>query len=145
MKRFFTSFAAIAVIAMTAFPAGAAEIEVRMLKLGSNGSEMVFEPALVQIGVGDTVTFIPADPSLNVASIMAMMPDGAAPVRSHAGERAAVTFTVPGAYGFKSSPGYVKGMVALVLVGELNPQSVDTGRKPNAARNRFDGMLASLQ
>jgi pseudoazurin len=145
MKRLLISFAAIAMIAVTALSAGAAEIEVRMLRLGSNGAEMVFEPALIQIGVGDTVTFIPADPTLNVATIMAMLPEGAAPVRSHAGERVAVTFTVPGAYGFKSSPGYVRGMVGLVLVGDVNPQSVDTKQNPKTARDRFEGMLASLQ
>jgi pseudoazurin len=140
MRRFLLSLAVITTIAATTFPATSSEIQVRMMKLGSNGAEMVFEPAMIQIRVGDTVTFIPAD-----ASLMAMMPDGALPVRSHPGERAMVTFTVPGAYGFKSTRGYVSGMVGLVLVGSVDPQSVDTGRNPKAARERFDGMLSSLE
>ena len=50
--------------------------EVRMLNQGEEGY-MVFEPAVLHIAVGDTVTFQATDPAHNSASISGMTPEGA--------------------------------------------------------------------
>ena len=44
----------------------AEEFEVQMLNQGTDGV-MVFEPSVLQIQVGDTVTFTPASPGHNSA------------------------------------------------------------------------------
>ena len=49
-------FAAIAVMAMTTIPAMAANFDVQLLNKGAAGAR-VFEPSLVKVAVGDTVTF----------------------------------------------------------------------------------------
>ena len=54
----FTLFAGAAAAIALASPAAAADHVVKMLNKGKAGT-MVFEPALVKVAPGDTVTFIP--------------------------------------------------------------------------------------
>ena len=49
---------------LLAMPAFAADFEVHMLNKGADGA-MVFEPLLIRIAPGDTVTFIPTDKGHN--------------------------------------------------------------------------------
>ena len=102
----------------TTIAANAAEIDVKLLDKGSNGTMMVFEPALVKIAPGDTVHFIAVDKNHDVASIPNMIPDGAQPFAGKMSEDLSVTFTQPGVYGVKCTPHYALGMVALVVVGD---------------------------
>jgi pseudoazurin len=124
----------------------AAEVQVRMLQLGANGEELVFEPALNTIAVGDIVTFVPGDKTLNVESIAQMLPPGAAPLKGVPGKRLSFTFTVPGVYGLKSAAQYENGMVGLIVVGDVALQGAEArGVNPVKAKARFDAMFASLQ
>ena len=50
--------------------------EVKMLNQGSEGY-MVFEPSVLKINKGDSVTFIATDAAHNSASIEGMIPPGA--------------------------------------------------------------------
>ena len=72
----FTLFAGAAAAIALASPASAADHVVKMLNKGKAGM-MVFEPALVKVKPGDTVTFVPTDKSHNAESIAGMMPAGA--------------------------------------------------------------------
>jgi len=105
--------------------AGAAEIEVKMLDKGTEGV-MVFEPALVKIEPGDTVTFIAASKGHNAESIKNMLPAGTAPFAGKMNEDVSVTFDKPGAYGVKCMPHYAMGMVALIVVGK--PDNLDEAK-----------------
>ena len=96
--------------------AGAAEIEVKMLDKGTEGV-MVFEPALVKIEPGDTVTFIAASKGHNAESIKGMLPPDATPFLGKVNQDVAVTFDKPGVYGVKCLPHYGMGMVAMIVVG----------------------------
>ena len=51
---------------LLASAAHAAEHEVKMLDIGSDKAPMVFEPAVLKIAPGDTVTFIPTNKGHNV-------------------------------------------------------------------------------
>lgn len=132
-------------LVLGAVSATAADLEVRITKLGGNGAEMVFEPALSRIAVGDTVTFIPCDKALNVETIAGMLPQGAARIKGQAGEKVAVTFTVPGTYGFKSKQQYAQGMVGMVVVGDTDVTTAQLQRGPRAAQTRFEAIIASQQ
>src|SRR2546430_2778479 len=94
---------AAAVIA-AASPAFAADYKVQMLNAGADGGKMVFEPALVKIAPGDTVTFVPTDKGHNAETIADMLPAGAEPFKGGIGKEVTVTFTVPGVYGVKCLP-----------------------------------------
>ena len=75
------AFIAGAVMAVIfASPAVAKDVQVKMLNKGANGA-MVFEPALVKVAPGDSVTFIAVDKGHNAEVISTMLPAGAAPFK----------------------------------------------------------------
>ena len=49
------------------------------VKMKNNGKDgiMVFEPAVLNVEVGDTVTFLPTDMGHNSASVKGLLPSGA--------------------------------------------------------------------
>ena len=145
MKTSKVLFAAIAMLAISAIPALAANFDVQLLNKGATGA-MVFEPALVKVAVGDTVTFKPTDKGHNVESIKGMSPEGAEEIKGKTGVELVVTFTVPGAYGVKCMPHYAMGMVALVVVGDApaNLDAVKAVKNPKPAQARFDAAFAEL-
>ena len=131
---------ALAAIVMTS-PAVAADHVVRMLNKGQAGM-MVFEPALVNVAPGDTVTFVPSDKSHNAESIAGMIPAGAQPFKGKMNQPLKVTFTKPGVYGYKCLPHYGMGMVGVVVVG--NAGNLATAQKvshPGKAKQVFTSLL----
>jgi len=137
--------AAAAAVALTAQPALAANFEVHMLNKGAAGT-MVFEPALVKVAPGDTVTFIAIDKGHNAETIKDMLPEGAEPFKGKTNEEIVITFTVPGAYGIKCMPHYAMGMVALVVVGDApaNLEAIKEIKQPKKAHERFEAAFAEL-
>lgn len=124
----------------------AAEHEVHMLNRGEDGA-MVFEPALVRIAAGDTVTFLPTDPGHNAESIRGMAPEGAELFKGGINKEISVTFDVPGVYGVKCTPHFAMGMVALVVVDDPSPnlEAAKAVRNPPKAQERFAAMFAELE
>ncbi|MDF2798721.1 MAG: pazS [Devosia sp.] len=115
-----------------------------MLNKGEDGT-MVFEPALTEIAVGDTVTFVPTDKGHNAETIAGMLPEGATPFKGKLNEEITVTFDTEGVYGVKCAPHFGMGMVALVVVGEpTNLEEAKSVKVPPKAQSRFDAMYAEL-
>ena len=69
--------------------------EVKMLNQGTEGY-MVFEPAVLKINKGDTVTFKATDAAHNSASIKGMIPSGAEEWNGKLSQDISVTFNVEG-------------------------------------------------
>lgn len=136
--------ATVAALLLTAVaPAYAANFEVHMLNKGADGAAMVFEPALVQVAVGDTVTFLPTDKGHNAESIKDILPEGAETFKGGMGKEIVVTFTVPGVYGVKCAPHVGMGMVAAIIVDEaVNIDAAKAAKLPGKAKERFDAALA---
>jgi len=146
MKNFARTMAFAAMAALSlATTAAAADFEVHMLNKGKAGA-MVFEPSLVKVAPGDTVTFIPTDKSHNAETVKDLIPEGAKPFKGKINETVKVTFDVPGAYVVKCTPHLGMGMVALVVVGDApaNLEAVKTGKLPKKARERLDADIAAL-
>lgn len=146
MTRFPLFASAALLVAFATAPTLAANFEVHMLNKGADGQAMVFEPALTQVAVGDTVTFIPTDKGHDAQAIADMIPAGAEPFKGKMGQEIAVTFTVPGAYVVKCAPHYAMGMVALVVVGDApaNLEALKAVKQPKKAQERFDAAVAGL-
>jgi pseudoazurin len=124
--------------------AEAADYEVRMLNKGAAGA-MVFEPAFLEIEVGDSVTFVPTDKGHSAKSTKGMLPDGAAPFAGKMNQEITVVFDTPGVYGVDCPPHYGLGMVALIVAGE--PTNVDEAsavRHPGKAKAAFAAMFEEL-
>ena len=99
----------------------AKEHQVKMLN-GNAPDMFIFEPAVVNIMKGDTVTWT-GDPMHNSASIKEMLPKGAKPwigkMTKKAGEKSiSVKFDVEGLYGYNCTPHAMFGMVGIVVVGD---------------------------
>jgi len=94
--------------------------EVKMLNQGPTGV-MVFEPAVLKINIGDTVTFKSVDAAHNSASIPGMIPAGASPWSGQLSQDLTVSFDVAGIYGYQCTPHSMMAMVGVIEVG--NDQS----------------------
>ena len=137
------TLAFVGVLALTG-AAAAAEVEVKMLNKGSEGT-MVFEPAIVKIAPGDTVKFLATDKGHNAEIVETMLPEGAKPFAGKINEEIAVTFDKPGVYGYRCKPHYGMGMVGLVIVGEpTNLDQAKAATHPGRAKQIFAGLFAKV-
>ena len=125
-----------------ASPAAAKDVQVKMLNKGANGA-MVFEPALVKIAPGDTVTFVATDKGHNAEIISGMIPAGAAPFKGKMNQNLTVKFSKPGVYGYKCLPHYGMGMVGAVVVGSSAPNAAQAkaASHPGKAKQTFAAIL----
>lgn len=113
--------------------------EVKMLNSNDTGN-MVYEPDFLTVAPGDTIKFIPTDPSHNAESINEMTPEGAEPIKGKINEELEVTLTEEGIYGIKCTPHYAMGMVMLIEVGEGHEITLPE-KMPRGVQNRFDDIL----
>ena len=100
-----------------------ANFEVKMLNQGQDGV-MVFEPSLLKINAGDTVTFKATDAAHNSASIPGMIPNGASSWNGELSRDISVTFDVPGIYGYQCTPHAMMAMVGVIQV-DNNTENLD--------------------
>ena len=127
--------------------AAAAETNVLMLNRSENSNDrMVFEPNVVNISVGDTVTWLAADKGHNVEFIKGGIPEGVERFKSRLGKDATFTFTEPGVYAYKCTPHYGMGMIGFVIVGgdTSNLEAVENVRFPGKAKGRASKTLETL-
>jgi pseudoazurin len=124
--------------------------EVKMLNQGSEGY-MVFEPSVLKIKKGDTVTFIATDAAHNSASIEGMIPPGASKWNGSLSQDITVTFDVEGLYGYQCTPHAMMAMVGVIEVGEnkINLETVTSNAQKIKStfvmnQNRFDNYLSQL-
>lgn len=97
--------------------AAAADHQIRMLNAGANGN-MVFEPAVLKVAVGDTVTFIATQPEHD--SISVVTPEGANQWHGKRGETVTVTINKEGVYLYKCAPHFYFAMVGIIQAGKAN-------------------------
>ena len=145
MFKLKTLATAAVIMACAAAPAMAANFEVQMLNKGETGA-MVFEPALIKIAPGDTVTFVPTDKGHNAETMKVILPEGAEAFKGAMGKEVVATFTAPGVYGIKCAPHYGMGMVALVVVGDApaNLEAAKEAKTPKKAHERLEDLFDEI-
>lgn len=104
-----------------------------------DGAQMAFAPAVLRVGVGDTVRFEHADRGHNVESHDDMLPDGATGFGGRLGEEFEVTFDSEGTYGYFCRPHRMMGMIGYVLVGDFT-RNLDAVR---AASDALPGPMSA--
>ena len=128
-----------------ALPAKSEEIQVRELNRGPGGL-FVFDPELVRIRPGDTITFVAADKGHEVHTVPGMIPAGAASFDAKMSEDATVTFTEPGIYVIACKPHAALGMVAVIVVGEpVNIDKIDPSALPGKAKAKLQSLLEHIK
>ena len=110
--------------------------EVKMLNQGPTGV-MVFEPAVLKINIGDTVTFKSVDAAHNSASIPGMIPAGASPWNGQLSQDLTVSFDVAGIYGYQCTPHSMMAMVGVIEVGDDQSNLSEVKLKAQTYKNTF--------
>ncbi|MEE4537765.1 MAG: pseudoazurin [Erythrobacter sp.] len=122
-------------------------IEVQMYTRDPEGSGMqVFAPRVVRAQVGDTIRFVPTDPTHQSQSIDEMLPAGVEGWKGDINEAVEFVVPTPGIYGYKCNPHYAAGMVGLVIVeGEGMTDNLEAAKAvshPGLAGREFDEIFA---
>ena len=125
---------------MTSYAFGE-DFEVNMLNQGADGV-MVFEPSVLKISVGDTVTFKPTNPGHNSASIAGMIPAGASSWDGGMSQEVKVTFTEEGTYVYQCTPHLMMAMVGVIAVGDA---SVNLSQVKDAASEKKSEFMMSAE
>ena len=129
----------------------AAEHRVKMKNIGEDGSLMVFEPAVLEVAVGDKVLFIPTDPAHNSESVAGLVPEGATAWHGAIDELVSVTIDTEGVYVYQCLPHIAMAMVGVIVAGE--PTNLDEVKRDAAAlsakffanKDRLNTYLDSVQ
>ncbi|MDJ0642591.1 MAG: plastocyanin/azurin family copper-binding protein [Erythrobacter sp.] len=114
----------------------------------------VFKPRLIKAKVGDTVRFVPTDPTHQSSSIADMIPEGVTGWEGEINQEVSYVLPKPGVYGYQCVPHYAAGMIGLIIVeGEGMTDNLEAAKAvshPGLAGREFteifeqaeaDGML----
>lgn len=108
---------------------------VKMLNSGEGG-QMIFEPAVLKVSVGDTIHFKASDMSHNSASIDGMLPDGAESWSGQMNMDISVTLDTEGVYVYQCDPHVMMAMIGVIQVGEaVNMSEIKTAS--NSLKSSF--------
>ena len=109
---------------------------VKMLNQGSGGV-MVFEPAVLKIAVGDSVTFESTDAAHNSASLPGMIPENAVSWNGELSRDITVTLTQPGVYAYQCTPHSMMAMVGVIQVGDDSSNLASVKNKAQDVKSSF--------
>ena len=90
---------------------------VKMLNSGEGG-QMIFEPAVIKVSVGDTVHFKATDMSHNSVTVDGMVPAGAKPWAGALNSDISVTLDTEGVYVYQCDPHVMMAMIGVIQVGD---------------------------
>ena len=140
MKKSLSLITVAALTVITSYAFGE-DFDVTMLNQGADGV-MVFEPSVLKISVGDTVTFKPTNPGHNSASIAGMIPTGAESWDGGMSQEVKVTFTEEGPYVYQCTPHLMMAMVGVIAVGDA---SVNLSQVKDAASEKKPEFMMSAE
>jgi pseudoazurin len=113
-------------------PALADTTTIEMLNKREDGAKMVYSQDIVEIAVGDSITWVPTSKGHNVQIIAA--PEGFdIPKKSKNSKEVTIEFNTPGIYYYLCTPHKAMGMIGLVVVGG------DTSNKDDIAKAKALG------
>ena len=111
------------------------EHEVKMLNSGEGG-QMIFEPAVLKVSVGDTIHFKAVDMSHNSAVIDGMLPAGAESWAGQLNNDISVTLDTEGVYVYQCDPHVMMAMIGVIQVGEATNMN-DIKAATNTLKSSF--------
>ncbi len=99
------------------------EHTIKMLNMG-DGGQMIFEPAVIKVSIGDTIHFKAVDLSHNSATVDGMIPAGASPWFGEINQDISVTLETEGVYVYQCDPHAMMAMIGVIQVGEATNMNV---------------------
>jgi pseudoazurin len=103
---------------------------VKMLNSG-DGGQMIFEPAVLKVSLGDTVHFKATDMAHNSASMEGMIPEGAKKWAGVMNQDISVVLDTEGVYVYQCDPHVMMAMIGVIQVGEASNLSQIQGSVAN--------------
>jgi pseudoazurin len=122
---------------------------VKMLNSG-DGGQMIFEPAVIKVSIGDTIHFKATDAQHNSVSMDGMIPEGANNWAGGISRDISVVLNTEGIYVYQCDPHLMMAMVGVIQVGEaVNLQEIQiaaANKKPAFMLNseRLENYLSQL-
>ena len=99
---------------------------VKMLNSGEGG-QMIFEPAVLKVSLGDTIHFKATDAAHNSVSMDGMIPSGAADWAGKLSQDITVVLDSEGVYVYQCDPHVMMAMIGVIQVGEaVNLEDIKT-------------------
>jgi len=130
--------------------AAAADITVKMLTNGPNGTMLVFDPMFVKLKPGDTVIFEPLQKAGHT-SISLLVPEGARPWKAAVDTEIKVRIAREGVYLVECDLHKAMGMVAVLQAGkplnlaEARKKAAEESAKMVSNKDRFAKLLAMVR
>ena len=90
---------------------------VKMLNSGEGG-QMIFEPAVLKVSLGDTIHFKATDAAHNSVSMDGMIPSGGADWAGKLSQDISVVLDSEGVYVYQCDPHVMMAMIGVIQVGE---------------------------
>lgn len=128
------------VVEVPAVEANGTIIEIEMYTKDPDDSSklQVYKPRLVTANVGDTIKFLPTNPTHQSSSIDGMLPAGVEGWEGKINEEVSYVIPAAGVYGYKCVPHYAAGMVGLIVVeGGDNVDAAKAVTHPGLANRAF--------
>ncbi len=128
----------------------AAEHEVLMLNGNATGA-MVFEPALLNVAVGDTVKFIPKDMGHNAESVATLSPAGSVDFKGAISKEIIVSVDKEGVYVVQCNPHSIMAMVGVIVAGkptnlaDIKVKAAAFSQKFVMNKQRLNNILAQIK
>ncbi|MEL7445133.1 MAG: plastocyanin/azurin family copper-binding protein [Pseudomonadota bacterium] len=109
----------------------------------------VFKPKLVTAKVGDTVKFVPTDPTHQSSSLASMVPEGVRGWEGEINQEVSYVLPKPGIYGYQCVPHYAAGMIGLIIVeGEGMTDNLEAAKAvthPGLAGREFEELFTEAE
>ena len=126
-------------------PAFASNVDVEMLNKRDDGAKMVYSLDIVDVEVGDTVTWLPTAKGHNVQFIAG--PDSAIlPKKSKLNKEFTQQFDVPGIYLYQCTPHKSMGMIGIIVVGKNtnNKEAIASTKVNGKSKKKLAKLLSEL-
>ena len=112
-----TLIAILGLVFLSSLPAVAGTISIDMLNKRADGEKMVYSQDVVNVKIGDTVTWLPKSKGHNVQFIS--VPDGIKKLKkSKLNKQFSFTFERAGIYLYQCTPHKSMGMIGVVVVDD---------------------------
>lgn len=134
----------VALLAVLSTPSFAADMSIEMLNKDSSGNKMIYSQEIVNIDVGDTVTWLPTSKGHNVEMIAS---PNDMKLKSKNSKEVKVTFDTPGIYYYWCTPHKGMGMIGLVVVGNdlSNIDDIANAKAMGKSKKKLKRLTASLK
>lgn len=126
-------------------PAFASNVDVEMLNKRDDGAKMVYSLDIVDVEVGDTVTWLPTAKGHNVQFIAG--PNSATlPKKSKLNKEFTQQFDVPGIYLYQCTPHKSMGMIGIIVVGKNtnNKEAIASTKVNGKSKKKLAKLLSEL-